>query len=705
MPTKSSPHRIPWNLLITFFILVITIIILGYIYYGIQKEHIRKEKQNDLSAIANLKVAQIVNWRKERLGDLSFILNDALIFSEIHKWLHNPNSTQQRDNILSLMKSFRERYQFDRIIIVNAESSVLLLVPQGQDILGPNDKRLIGEAMETKRLIFSDIYSSKVAKAIRLSIVAPLIHPGRNKGLPEGAFLLRIDPNEFLYPLIQSWPTPSPTAETLMVRREGNEVLFLNELRHRKDIALSLRYPIEEKTLIASRAARGEVGVVEGVDYRGVMVLAAIKPVPDSTWIVISKVDEEEVYAPIRALIWIIFALGGVLILAAGAGVGLIWRHQLAQFYREQYEYELENLALIRHFEYLTKYANDIILMSDKNGEIIEANEKAVASYGYTREELFQLNITDLQSYEAVKDYEEQIKRLEVRIEKGVVFETVHRRKDKTIFPVEVSARQIEIEGTDFLQSIIRDISERKQSEEKLAQTMEELVRSNEELEKFAYVASHDLQEPLRMVASFLQLLSKRYKGKLDSDADDFINYAVDGANRMQILINDLLAYSRVGRRGKEFKELSCERALDFALSNLRVAIEQSGAEVTRAPLPLVRGDYSQLVQVFQNLIGNAIKFCRDQTPAIHVSVDQKGNEWVFSIRDNGIGIEPEYFERIFFIFQRLQNRKEYPGTGIGLAICRKIVERHGGRIWVESEMGKGSIFYFTLPAQRELKS
>ncbi len=311
----------------------------------------RKEKQHDLSAIVNLKVTQIVNWRKERLGDLSFILNNPLIFSQIHEWLHNPSSTRQRDNISTWMKSLRERYQFNRIIIVNADCSVLLLVPEGPDILGPNDKRLIGEAMETKRLIFSDIYGSKIAKATRLSIVAPIIHPERNKGLSDGAFLLRIDPYEFLYPLIQSWPTLSPTAETLMVRREGNDVLFLNELRHRKNTALTLRYPIEEKTLIAARAARGEVGVVEGVDYRGVMVLAAIKPVPDSTWIVISKVDEEEVYAPVRKLFWIIVASGGVLIIAAGAGIGFIWRHQLAQFYLKQYESELENLALIRHFK------------------------------------------------------------------------------------------------------------------------------------------------------------------------------------------------------------------------------------------------------------------------------------------------------------------------------------------------------------------
>ena len=191
-----------------------------------------------------------------------------------------------------------------------------------------------------------------------------------------------------------------------------------------------------------------------------------------------------------------------------------------------------------------------------------------------------------------------------------------------------------------------------------------------------------------------MQLLAKRYKGKLDSNADDFINYAVDGATRMQILINDLLAYSRVGTRGKEFKELSCERILDMALSNLRAVVEQSGAVVTRDPLPVVMGDDTQLVQLIQNLVGNAIKFCRDKAPRIHVSADQKGNEWVFSVRDNGMGIEPEFFERIFLLFQRLQNRKDYAGTGIGLAICKKVVERHGGRIWVASELGKGSTFF-----------
>jgi PAS domain S-box-containing protein len=254
---------------------------------------------------------------------------------------------------------------------------------------------------------------------------------------------------------------------------------------------------------------------------------------------------------------------------------------------------------------------------------------------------------------------------------------------------------------------ISRDITARKQAEQALAEKAQELQRSNTELEQFAYVASHDLQEPLRMIASYTQLLGRRYKGRLDSDGDEFISYAVEGATRMQVLINDLLAYSRVGTRGKPFARADCNEVIERTLANLKISIEESGAKITHDPLPEVIADGSQLIQLFQNLIGNAIKFhAPDRIPEIHVSTspqrpgDSNGSahEWLFAVRDNGIGIEEKYFERIFILFQRLHTREQYPGTGIGLAVCKKIVERHGGRIWVESIPAKGSTFYFTIP-------
>ena len=246
-----------------------------------------------------------------------------------------------------------------------------------------------------------------------------------------------------------------------------------------------------------------------------------------------------------------------------------------------------------------------------------------------------------------------------------------------------------------------RDITERKAMENEIKETMEKLQQSNAELEQFAYVASHDLQEPLRMVASYVQLLERRYKGKLDPEADEFIAYAVDGANRMRGLIDDLLTYSRVSRLGKPFEPTNLESTLDVALKNLKVSIAENGAVVTHDKLPVVMADGGQLVQLLQNLIGNAIKFHGKELPRVHVSAKSQEKDYLFSVKDNGIGIAPEYYDRLFKIFQRLHTREEYPGSGIGLAVCKRIVERHGGRIWIESQVGKGSTIYFTLNKQK----
>jgi signal transduction histidine kinase len=238
--------------------------------------------------------------------------------------------------------------------------------------------------------------------------------------------------------------------------------------------------------------------------------------------------------------------------------------------------------------------------------------------------------------------------------------------------------------------------------EQRVQQRTEELSRINDELRQFAYVASHDLQEPLRTVGSYAQLMGKRYKGKLDKDADDFIHYMVDGVTRMHVLLNDMLAYSRVTEGGAHaLVPTNCEKVLENALMNLEASIKENQAEITHDPLPTVTSDEVQLTQVFQNLIGNGIKYRREETPRIHISAEKRPNEWLFEFRDNGIGIDPKYRERIFGIFKRLHG-KELPGTGMGLAICKKIVERHGGRIWVDGAPENGSIFKFTIPREAE---
>jgi PAS domain S-box-containing protein len=340
---------------------------------------------------------------------------------------------------------------------------------------------------------------------------------------------------------------------------------------------------------------------------------------------------------------------------------------------------------------------------ADLSGNLTFFNDSMCRISGIPREELMGMNNRQYTDQENARKVYQAFNKVYKTGEPSGECDWEIIRKDGSKGYVEASiSLQKDASGKPIgFRGMVRDITERKQAEEALKEKTEELARSNRNLEQFAYVASHDLQEPLRMVTSYVQLLAKRYKGKLDSDADEFISFALDGSLRMWKLINDLLTYSRVGTREKELKPTDCETVLNQSLNNLKVAIEENGAFVTHDPLPTVMVDNLQWVQLFQNLIGNAIKFRGNEPPRVHVSASRNGNGWIFSVRDNGIGIAPEYAESIFTIFKRLHGRKDYPGTGIGLAICKKIVERHGGRIWVESEVGKGATFYFTLPASK----
>ena len=354
-------------------------------------------------------------------------------------------------------------------------------------------------------------------------------------------------------------------------------------------------------------------------------------------------------------------------------------------------------------FQRLIEAAPDAIVIASQSGRIEIVNGQTERLFGYSREELIGHEIEtllpeQLRAWHAAQRAaypDENHRRPMIGSE-----ELYGCRKDGTQFPAEISLSPLDLGDEVLVTSIVRDITERKRIEQQLREQAADLARSNADLQQFAYVASHDLQEPLRMVASYTQLLARRYQGRLDPDADEFIGYAVDGARRMQELITDLLAYSRVGTRGKPPAPTDCRVVVDQVVKDLQAAIEDADAVVTRDELPIVHADATQLSHVFQNLIANAIKFRGEDPPRVHVSAELDGNFWRVAIRDNGIGIEPQYADRVFVIFQRLHAHRTYPGTGIGLAICKKIVERHGGQIWFESEPNAGTTFYFTVPAR-----
>jgi PAS domain S-box-containing protein len=353
-------------------------------------------------------------------------------------------------------------------------------------------------------------------------------------------------------------------------------------------------------------------------------------------------------------------------------------------------------------FRSLLEAAPDAMVMCRQDGEILMVNSQTEILFGRSRDSLHSRNIREF-----VPDWDPR-PFIESDVQRGVEFQA--SGENGSIFPVEISFSPLQIEDGIVITSAIREISERKKAEEQIRQLnatlearvmarTEELMRSNEELQQFAYIASHDLQEPLRTVSIFAQLLSKSYKGQMGAEADQFINFIVEGSERMSKLIHDLLDFSRVDARGTDFFiRTNCDAALDDALRNIQTLIEENDAIIRRDPLPSVMGDPVQLTRLFQNLLVNSIRYRNEERPCIGITVEPQGKEWLFSVTDNGIGIDPQYSEKIFGIFKYLHPRDKYPGSGMGLAICRKIVSRHEGRIWVESSLGEGATFFFTLP-------
>ena len=343
----------------------------------------------------------------------------------------------------------------------------------------------------------------------------------------------------------------------------------------------------------------------------------------------------------------------------------------------------------------------DGIITIDHSGIIQGFNPSAVRIFGYTPEEVIGQNVKMLMPNPYHAEHDGYIRNY-LNSGNGKVIgigrEVAARRKDGTVFPMELGINEMSISGSRMFVGTIRDISDRKRAEE-------ELLRSNEELERFAYIASHDLQEPLRMIANFTSLLEAEHGSSLDPQASEYMNFIVDAARRMQELVSDLLEYSRLGYEDAGYTELDTRAQTELALTNLEEGIQGTHAIITIDDLPVIRANPVRFLRLMQNLMGNGIKYRKkDQRPEILVSAKDTGDEWVFSVSDNGIGIKEQYLNQIFVIFKRLHNRQEYKGTGIGLTICKKIVESMGGKIWAESEPDKGSTFHFTIPKEKAEK-
>ncbi len=511
---QSSPG-VPWNWILVYLVVVALVVTSGFLLLKYLQANVKDQAQEQLAAIADLKADQIGKWLDERRGDAAVIMESPCFTADAREFLADPTHAERRDGLQAWMESRIRNYDYHSVFLLDAAGEAVLAVCRPQEGVGDYARGLALESMSKGEVAISDLRYGDEAELIHIDLIAP-IPSGDEGGFPTaGAVLLRIDPYTYLYPLIQSWPTPSESAETLLVRSEDGEVVFLNELRHREDTALSLRFPAGEEDLIAGMAARGFEGVTEGTDYRGVEVLAAVRKVPGTAWNVIAKVDTAEVYSPVASRAWLTISLTIVLVLALGLLFALAWSRRQGQLYRLQYELEAERGALVKHYDYLTRYANDIVVLMDQEWRIVEVNERAVQAYGYTREELIGIYAPKLRSEAARAGFDKTLRGLD--ISNGTVFETEHMRKDGSTFPVEVSARLIQVDGNIFYQGIIRDITERKRMEEDLAREREQMLSIFESIDQVIYVSDPDTYEIL--------YVNKALRDLLDNDPTGGICY------------------------------------------------------------------------------------------------------------------------------------------------------------------------------------
>jgi PAS domain S-box-containing protein len=477
MTRRQLLQKIPFKLLAVFLLLTAGICAGGYFYFLKQRARAVEHIQSELATIAQLKSEEITAWRKERYGDAFVVTKSQQFASSVRRWYQNPGDKKLKSYIYNRLDAFRIYETYKDLILVDPAGKIRMFIDQGgSERLSPATLTIVKEAERQDRIIFSDFYYCGQCQEVHLDVIAPL-HDGETNA---GALVLRINPDKYLYPLIQRWPSASKSGETVLLRKEGNEIVYLNDLRHQKGAALKLRLPLTDTLLPAAMAALGREGMAEGNDYRGVPVAADVRHIADSPWFMVSKMDKEEIYAPLKRPARNILIVIFLVITLLAAILSFIWQADRRDFYKKQYQQELEKRALIRHYDYLTMYANDIIFLLDENRKVVEINERGVKAYGYTREEMIGMDAERIRVEELRPQFRAQMGELAVK--GNMLYETMHRRKDGTAFPVEISARHIEIENKKYLQGIVRDITERRLFEQKIQDRTEELEATNQEL-------------------------------------------------------------------------------------------------------------------------------------------------------------------------------------------------------------------------------
>ncbi|MCY2992916.1 MAG: ATP-binding protein [Planctomycetota bacterium] len=709
-------RRFRWALVAVFLVLLAGISSSGCFYLRRQLMDWRHKAEQELSTIADLQAAQLTEWRRERLANANLIRLTPYVARRALNVLELPNSVTTREMFTSWLERLLAVGPYEYALLLDAQRNVGLIYPKrATGVLSETVHHAAEQAFRTRQVVLSDVYRETAGGQVQLSVLVPLIVRRDNTrdnvpaaGVPPsledrcaGVLVLQINAGRSLCRFVKPWPTPSPTGETLLVQREADEVVYVSELRHRAKLVPRIRTPLSRREDLLVRAVSGEAGILAGNDYRDIPVLATTRAIRGTPWFLVAKVDQAEIYAPIRERGWTIISIVIGLALGVALSLRLLWRQRDIAFLQRQMAAERERGAMAARIAYLIKHASDILLLTDENLRIIEANNRALEIYGYTAEELQRLTLHDLQSPVASADMN-GVLRPATFLPEGV-FETVHQRKDGSTFPVEASVRTIEVEGRSIGESIIRDITERKRLEAELLRAKEAAEAANRAKSEFLANMSHEIRTPMTAILGYADLLLETHVGHVSQE-----HVAVIQRNGEYLLglISDILDLSKVEAGKLQIEPICCSPcelvAEVVSFMRVRAAEKQLHLQTELAGLlpATVRTDPLRLRQVLINLLGNAIKFTDHGEIRLTLRLTSEDSPRLrFEVTDTGIGMNPEQVGQLFQPFTQVDGSptRKFGGTGLGLCISKYLAEALGGDVEVRSQPGQGSTFTLTI--------
>jgi PAS domain S-box-containing protein len=685
-----------------FIVLVIGLLAIAFFYFRHTEQKYRVKVENELSSIGKLKIESLENYRNERLSDAFTIYRNPAFSVLVKEYFDQPENLIVQNQLRTWVGNIQRADEYDMVMLLDADFTLRLFEPDEKEwpvsFISPGSS----ESLQKGEIVLEDFYVNEQDQKVYLKVLVPILEETDADRLI-GVVGLRIDPELYLYPFISKWPVPSSSAETLLVRRDGNDVLFLNQLRFRDNTALKFREPLSNIELPAAMAVLGKKGIVDGIDYRGVPVIAYVGSVPDSPWFIVARIDKSEVFVPLREQIGIIVTILALLLVSSGTGLGLILRQQRLQSYKEKLisaEHLHESEERFRDF-----FDNAPIgkSMTAPDGQLHRVNHALCNLLGYSQEELHGMTFASITHPDDLADSVEHVRSIFAGERDS--WETDKRyvtRDGRTIWAHVITRLQRDRNNKPlFLMTHVQDITESLRSQKEREVLLSEYEAKNIELERFNYTVSHDLRSPLITIRGFLGMLEDDIiKGDTQQAKSDIQRIDIAATKLMQML-DELLELSRIGRMTNPPVDVSMGDIFADAAELLTANLMTRSIKIIVAPdLPKVHCDRHRLVEAMQNLLDNAVKSLKDQpVPIIEIGYRIENGEPVFFVRDNGIGIDSRYLEKIFGLFDKLDPTTS--GTGIGLTITHRIIELHGGKIWAESDgIGLGSTFLFTLPRQ-----